>query len=245
MRIEDKGIILSTRKFGEKSLIINLLSENHGVISGIVTVSKKDNNKYQQGNLVCFTWNARLQEHLGKLTVSVEKSYTTTCYDSYQKILSISSLCSLILELFPERERIEYVFSLFYQYLDGLVDDNDKGRNQLNWLKSYSMLKLELLKASGFGFDFSRCSETGDNNVFYISPKTGASVCREIGEPYKDKLFTIPVFFLNTDHSPTLPEILQGLEITRFFIARHIFAEKGKNTPFAYEEFYSQLRKNI
>jgi DNA repair protein RecO (recombination protein O) len=43
MKWQDKGIIVSIKKYGESSLILNLLTENHGLHSGLVrnSISKK------------------------------------------------------------------------------------------------------------------------------------------------------------------------------------------------------------
>ncbi|MDX1949241.1 MAG: DNA repair protein RecO [Rickettsiales bacterium] len=238
MKIEDKGFILSAQKFGENSLIIKILSQENGIIHGIFRASSKNKNHILQGNQICFTWNARLQEHLGNISISVEKSYGTICYNNYQKILSINSLCSLILELFPEREKIENIHKLMQEYLSYIESESIFE----NWLEKYILLKLELLKNSGFGFDFNRCSETGVAEVFYISPKTGACVCKEIGDPYKEKLFIIPKIFLENSFEKTKEDIIQAIEIIRYFLAKHIFSEKNKNLPFAFEEFYSILK---
>ncbi len=240
MKIEDKGIILSSQKFGENNSIIKILSLENGIIHGLYRVSSKNKNNVICGNQICFTWNARLQEHLGNLTISTEKSYATICYNNYQKILSVNSISALILEIFPERENIKEIYDLFLSYLELISEDAN------NWLENYVLLKLNILKYAGFGFDFNRCSETGIDEVFYISPKTGACVSKNIGEPYKDKLFIIPKIFLKGNNDNFIKndyqDIIKAIDIIRFFLAKHIFSEKNKNLPFAFEEFYFWLK---
>ncbi len=234
MKIEDKGIILSSQKYGERGIIVKILSENHGIVHGLASYSKKNNN-YLQGNFVSFVWNARLETHLGSLKLDLEKSYPTMYYGDYQKVLAISSSCTLILEIFHEREKIQYIFDLYKSFLESLTSSE--------WLKLYSLLEFDLLSHSGFGFDLERCSESGVQDIHYISPKTGACVSEEVGKPYHDKLFRIPAHFINRLSFTESKEIVDGIAITRYFLARYIFEEKNKTAPFPYEEFYSQVLK--
>jgi len=48
-------------------------------------------------------------------------------------------------------------------------------------------------------------------------------VSREAGAPYRDKLLRLPGFLLSGDASPAPDGISDGLALTGFFLARHIF----------------------
>ena len=47
MKWQDRGIVVSTKKYGESSLILNLFTENHGLHSGLIKFgnSKKTRNR--------------------------------------------------------------------------------------------------------------------------------------------------------------------------------------------------------
>ena len=51
MQWQDKGIVLSSKKYGEHSLIIRFLTEEHGVHSGLVKygLSKKEHDETING----------------------------------------------------------------------------------------------------------------------------------------------------------------------------------------------------
>ena len=51
MKWQDTGIVVSTKKYGESSLILNLFTENHGLHSGLIKFSnsKKTRNMFQVG----------------------------------------------------------------------------------------------------------------------------------------------------------------------------------------------------
>ncbi len=238
MKIEDYGIVLSTSKFGDSSLLVKILSKEHGPVKGLVKGQRKNGTIIQCGNYVHFTWSARLSEHLGLIAPTLERAYPLLCFSEYTKILSISSLCSLVDSLIPDREVSLDIFERFKAYLDDI--------NTENWLKNHVLLELYILEKVGFGLDFERCSVTGtQNNVTYISPKTGSAVSKEVGEPYKSRLFPIPSYFFeaaeNLPHS--MKEVIDGLEITRYFLAKHFFAESLARMPASFVQFRDEMNR--
>src|ERR1043165_9139529 len=123
MKIEDYGIVLSTSKFGDSSLLVKILSKDHGPVKGLVKGQRKNSTILQAGNFVHFTWSARLSEHLGIIAPTLERAYSLLCFSEYRKILSISSLCSLVDSLIPDREESTDIFVKFKEYLDEIGKD--------------------------------------------------------------------------------------------------------------------------
>lgn len=239
MQFEDTGIILSAKKFSDSGLLLCIFSENHGLIKGICKGQKKNLSNAQQGNLVNFTWRGRLEEHLGTLNIELEKAYPLLHFANYTKIMAISSTCSLLEAILQEKEPMQEFYYDIIGFLEGLRDNN--------WLKNYAFFELNYLTKNGFGFDFSRCSVselTNAEELHYISPKTGAVVSREVGEPYKDKLFTIPKFFKNNNYEPEIQEILEALKLTRFFIIKNYFEEGLAKFPQNAINFFEDIIKN-
>ena len=92
------------------------------------------------------------------------------------------------------------------------------------WGPLYVKWELGLLQALGYGLDLTQCAASGaSENLAYVSPRTGRAVSREAGEPYHEKLFTLPGFLLGTGEWDAAA-ILQGLELTGHFLSRHVFA---------------------
>jgi len=243
MKFEDKGLVLKSQKYGENSLIVSVLSESNGLVRGLSRNVKKNQSTLQIGNLIEFSWSARLEEHLGMLNANIDRAYSLLCYDDYSKISAISSICALTSIIAQEKEQMSDFYESLINFSEDIVHEDD----QLVWLEGYCIAELELLKYSGFGFDFSECSVSGDDEVVYISPKTGAVVSREVGEPYKNKLFKIPSFFLDymaeggfsddVSGDVSMQEIKQAMEITRFFINKNFFAEGLYKMPVAAANF--------
>ena len=54
--------------------------------------------------------------------------------------------------------------------------------------------EIYLLKELGYALDLTKCSGCGrTDNLIYLSPKTGRTVCADRGAPYIDKLYKLPV----------------------------------------------------
>lgn len=234
MIITDTGIIIHSQKYSDSGLLVTIFSETHGIIKGMAKGQKKNQSIVQVGNKVSFEWNARLEEHLGTLNLQLEKAYSLLHFSDYLKILSISSATALLNKMFKEKEPMHILYKDLINYLDNLKN--------IEWLKNYALLELNLLTHSGFGFDLERCAVTDvRDNIIYISPKTASAVCAEVGEPYKDKLFSIPKFFSDKNYSPNLAEIIDAINITRYFISRNFFEDSNNSFPKASENFYLEI----
>ena len=56
MQFEDEGYIVGARRYGESSLIVDVVSKNHGLLAGFVKGGggKKNLAVYQTGNKISF-----------------------------------------------------------------------------------------------------------------------------------------------------------------------------------------------
>jgi DNA repair protein RecO (recombination protein O) len=236
MKLEDEGIVLSCTKFGDSSLVLKVFSKNHGVIGGMVRGQKKNMALAQAGNLIKFFWNARLEEHLGAMQMEAVKLYPAMYFGDYSKVLMVNSITSMLKNLLPEKECYYDLYENLLVLFESLNGDD--------WLKNYALFELEILSKIGFGLDLTSCAATGQtDNLFYISPKSGAAVSFEAGKPYKDRLFTLPKFFRN-DYNPTHYEIVEAIEVTRYFISKNLKSSFGKNLPVECEFFTEHLKKS-
>ena len=58
----------------------------------------------------------------------------------------------------------------------------------------YLLWEMTLLRELGFALDLTKCSGCAQTaNLAYLSPKTGRAVCAECAEPYKNRLFRLPL----------------------------------------------------
>ena len=131
----DEGIILSAKKYGEKGLILNILTENHGRHIGWVNSynSKSISSKVQPGNFVYVFWKSRLIEQMGNFKIELISSITGKIFDERLKIQSLISLCSLLEKFLPERQKYSEIYVATRAFINLLAMNEKDIDNQ--WLK--------------------------------------------------------------------------------------------------------------
>ena len=67
MKWEEEGILLSSRPYGERDAVIEVLTPSHGRHVGLVKYisAQKNANLLEPGMQLNLVWTARLNEHLG------------------------------------------------------------------------------------------------------------------------------------------------------------------------------------
>ena len=218
MKFEDEGYIINLRKHGEKSLILTVLTRNHGKITGYVKncLTKKNLSTFQLGNLVLINAYSRLEGNMLSIRVELISPFATFFMQSEEKLLVLSSFCSLCNACIPEQENLEELY--------GFIDNFFMKVNQDNWLTYYCYFEFYLLVFLGVSLDLEKCCVTGSyDNLRYVSPKTGKAVCVEVGAPYHDKLYAYPSFILNNNLYPSKVEINDLLKLTEFFLNKNFF----------------------
>ena len=155
MQWTDKGIILGTKKHGERNAIAEIYTEHHGRHLGLVKYasSKAMRSCLQPGNTVNIEWRARLDEHLGAYSLEPETHRAARLIECPIGIYAIQAIASL-LRLLPERDSYPYIYNYFNVMLDHLD-------NPFDVAGLYIRLELAVLNELGFGLDLSKCAQTG------------------------------------------------------------------------------------
>src|SRR3990170_836753 len=98
MQWTDEGIIIGTRRHGETSLIVELMTPGHGRHLGLVRGgrSRKQQPVLQPGNSVVATWRARLDEHLGNYTMEPTTLRAARLIEGAAGLYGIQALASLM-----------------------------------------------------------------------------------------------------------------------------------------------------
>ena len=231
------GIVLSARKHGETSAIVSLLTREKGRHAGLVRggAGKRQRGVLQPGNLVHAHWRARLPEHLGVLTCELDHAHAAQILHDAPRLAALSAACTVTDAALPERQAHRAVFDGLIALLDALDGES--------WPSVYVKWELGLLGELGFGLDLSRCTATGSNDdLAYVSPKTGRAVSAAAGAPYKDVLLPLPPFLLADGIEGSAAEISDGLGLTGYFLERHVFAADDKALPAARRRLAQRLR---
>ncbi len=219
MEWRDRGIVLNARRHGERSMVVDILTQQHGRHGGLARDSARLGGALQPGSDLGVHWRARLADHLGHWTIESSHVRAAGLLDDAVRLAALSAACSVCLALLPEREPHPQIFAALVVLLDAIEADQ-------HWAALYVRFELGLLSDLGFGLDLSRCAVThGNDDLVYVSPKTGRAVSREAGRPYADRLLPLPGFLTGRAGAMAeMRDILDGLILTGHFLERHMAA---------------------
>ena len=223
----DRGIVLHVRRHGESSVILELLTREHGRHLGLVRGggSRRLRGALQAGNTMRATWRARLSEHLGTFTVEPETERTGVMLSDRLALAGLTAATSVASAALPEREAHSRVFDGLCVVLDSLADASSWPAVLVRW-------ELGLLQDLGFGLDLAACALTGETEgLAYVSPRTGRAVTAAGAGIYAHRLLPLPAFLAGGTRAPSETDVTHGLRLTQHFLEKRVFAPQNKAIP--------------
>ena len=239
MEWRDDGIVLGTRKHGETSAILEVMTRAHGRHLGLVRGgrSRRMQPVLQPGNRVELTWRARLDEHLGMYQVEPVELHAARLFNSACAVFGLQTIAAH-LRLLPERDPHTNLF----ETLELLLGHLDEPAAAGELIVRFELLVLDEL---GFGLDLSQCVATGRNDdLAFVSPKSGKAVSRSAGQPWADRMLPLPAFLKRgSGLRGDMAALDDAYRLTGFFFTRHVYEPRGLTEPEARAGFLSALRK--
>lgn len=217
--------MLSVRRHGETSAIIEVFTAGHGRHAGVVRggTSRKIAPILQPGAQLDLTWRARLDAHIGSYKVEPLKSRAGAVMGDRLALAGLNAMCALLLFCLPERESHPPLYRRTVLLLDML------GLNAA-WPLAYLRWELALLDEMGFGLDISACAVNGTiDDLAYVSPKSGRAVSAAAAGEWADKLLPLPPALLGHGDGD-FRGISQGLVTTGYFLEHWLAVQLG-NRP--------------
>ena len=246
MEWDDEGVIVSVRRHGETSAIVQALTAAHGRHAGLVRGGSLPRMApvLQVGSQVGLVWRARLEEHLGTFRVEPLRARCRILSDRLA-LSALGSVAALVGFAFPER----MPFPRLYRTTVDLLDRMESGAD---WEAGYALWERQLLDDLGFGLDLRTCAATGSSkDLVYVSPRTGRAVSGTGGAAYASRLLPLPPMFLETNRGAAAVggsnrgEILDALGITGHFLDRWLAPALGDSPiPDARGRFVERYRRH-
>jgi DNA repair protein RecO (recombination protein O) len=236
---QEEGIVLATRRHGESSLVVNLLTPSHGRHAGLVRggAGRKARPLYQVGNRLQVAWRARLAEQLGSFSAELLVPTAARVMDDPDRLAALGSACALLQTTLPERDPHPRLYNRLAVFTDMLIEN-------AGWLGGYVRFELALLADLGFGLDLTACAVTGrSEDLAYVSPRTGRAVSRSAAAPYESRLLPLPGFLVGQD-AADLAQIGAGLRLTGAFLERHLFMPHDRSVPNARQLLLDRLTRH-
>ena len=229
MEWSDDAIVLSSRTHGESSMVLELLTRDHGRHLGLVHggASRKARPTLQPGNGVHVKWRARLEEHLGSFTCELARARAGELMDGRDALAGLNAFTAVATAAIPERQAYAPVFLSGEILLEAMMEHDPS-----YWLALYVRWEAGLLDALGFGLDLSECAATGiKDDLAYVSPRTGRAVSRDAAGIYANRLFRLPGFLLGVGSEPDADDVAAGLALTGYFLLERVLQPHNKELP--------------
>ncbi|MBO9407728.1 DNA repair protein RecO [Shimia sp. R9_1] len=236
----DQGFVLSTRKHGETSVILEAFTETQGRHAGIVRggISRKMTPILQPGGQVDLTWRARLSDHIGTYTVEPLRSRAAVLSDRFS-LAGLNAVTALLSFCLPDREPHPALYHQSVQLLDLL------GQHEL-WPLAYLRWEMALLTELGYGLDLTSCAVTGSSDaLIYVSPKSGRAVSAKGAGEWADRLLPLPPVLRGEGGAPD-EEVLAALATTGYFLSEKLAPDLGhKPLPDARARFIDRFARQL
>ncbi|WP_411288221.1 DNA repair protein RecO [Phenylobacterium sp.] len=227
MEFEDDAFVLSARAHGEAGAIVELLTASHGKYAAHVAggSSRKIRAFLQPGAKAIVRYRARVSDQLGSVTLEPVGEGPSALFDDPLALAGLSAAAAVAAGALPEREPHPGAYLAFEAFTQALT--------QLDiWPAVFVRFEAGLLQDLGFGLDLSKCAATGsEDDLIYVSPRTGRAVSREAGRPYKDRLLALPPFMLSSQARLEDGDVGAGLGLTAHFLEAFIFNPLNRPLP--------------
>src|SRR5579863_4209470 len=123
MQWTDEAIVLGVKRHGETSVILELMTRDHGRHLGLVRGGSGTRLRgvLQPGNALGATWRARLDEHLGHYTVEALNLRAARFLSAAHAVHGVTHLAALC-RLLAEREPHANIHRALEMIIDRLED---------------------------------------------------------------------------------------------------------------------------
>ncbi len=241
MEWRDHGILLSLRRHGETSVVIDVFTREHGRHAGVVRggAGRKLGPVLQPGAQLDLTWRARLSDQLGSYSVEPLRSPTYTAISDRVALAGLNTVCALLAFCLPDRE----AHAELYENTEFLLDLLEHPEV---WPLAYVKWEMQMLEEMGFALDLSACAVTGaTQDLIYVSPKSGRAVSRKGAGEWADRLLPLPPCMLGEGTGPD-HEVAEAFRTTGHFLHHRLAPAVGDAPlPEARQRFLDRFAKGL
>ncbi len=240
MHVEALAIVCAVRAHGEHGAIVRALTPTDGMLAGYVRGgrSRRLRPVLVPGNMIRADFRARTEEQLPALTVELSESRAGMMSEALPAA-AIEWATALSATVLPEAQP----FPRLYSALDGVLAAVIAAPAARGWATAMVRYELLLLTELGFGLDLSACVASGANDdLAFVSPKSGGAVSRSAGELYRDRLLPLPSFLMEGG-AGEWGDIIDGFRLTGHFLERDLLHNRAIDILAARERLVDRLKR--
>jgi DNA repair protein RecO (recombination protein O) len=201
MKLESVGIIVELRPFGERDVIAKVFTQTYGILTGMFKAGQVSKSRPMVGQMGKVSWNARIESQLGSFHFENEKNLVADIFNDARALAEAGAAFALLAAMLPEREAYPNLYMDTLALAAGAF-------SYLDW-------EIRLLSELGYAMALEICGNCGrGDDLEFVSPKTARAICLSCGEPFREKLFKMPLTLDTTKYFL--------LQISDLPIARHL-----------------------
>jgi DNA repair protein RecO (recombination protein O) len=161
MNWQDEGFLISKIKFKENANIINVFTNEHGKVSGIVYGgnSRKIRNFLQISNKIFVFYNSKAENRIGYFKTELVEAISPKYFNDKKKTTCLLCLSTILNLLLPDSQPYKNLFVSLENFLNEL--------DKKNWVINYIHWELNLLKELGFDPYLEQFSQEHDASSNY------------------------------------------------------------------------------
>ena len=161
MNWQDEGFLISKIKFKENANIINVFTNEHGKVSGIVYGgnSRKIRNFLQISNKIFVFYNSKAENRIGNFKTELVEAISPKYFNDKKKTTCLLCLSTILNLLLPDSQPYKNLFVSLENFLNEL--------DKKNWVINYIHWELNLLKELGFDPYLEQFSQEHDASSNY------------------------------------------------------------------------------
>lgn len=229
MQWQDTACVLKVIRCSEYDAVVTLYCCTHGKINGIFkgAFSKRNRPVIELGNVVQVDYTCRIEGQLGRIALELLVAQSTPFLHHMGKLLAYNSVLSMV----DSVTVMGQVYEPLYESILNIYVALDSPY----WAYAYCKWEIYVLSQVGYGLDLSKCAGTGtQENLIYVSPKSGRAVSAQAGHIYKSKLLPLPQFLLGARH--TTEHLVGGdyynsLQLSGYFLKKLLLDCGGQSIP--------------
>ncbi len=223
---DDIGYLLSKNRYNENSLIVEIFTQKHGKVSGIIFggTSKKLKNYLQIGNKLFVNYNSKSPNKIGYFKIEIYQALSPLYFDDNKKLSCIISAMSLVKLLTADSQQNKSIYSLLENFFTFIKNDN--------WIKNYIYWELKLFTALGYDIEF--------NNL--VDKKMINNKMQYVSKSLTEKKI-IPDFLVDKNqNTEDLKTLLGGLKLVGDYLEKTILRPNNLIQPISRFLFINSLK---
>lgn len=243
MHISGEAIVCAVLPHGEHGAVLRVMTPRDGLQAGYVRGGRSRRLRpiLLPGNVVQIDLRARTDSQLGSTTVELVHSRAPLLGEPLAAA-AIDWSTALAATTLPEGQPYPRLFAALSAVLDAI----EAAPAARGWAVALVRYELLMLAELGFGLDLSGCIATGSQqDLRWVSPKSGGAVSAAAGAPYAGKLLPLPPFLIEGGGEAGWADIIDGLKLTGYFLDRDLLTERRGLVLDARTRLVERLRRIV